>query len=276
MNLSDYPPPVDRLLTLGDRGWFDEWPDYRSEFGLGPEHIPALIRLATDRDLIWGEFCEPEGWGPIHAVRALGQLGALEAVPQLLELMNDLEAHDSDWMTQEFPDVLSMMGPAALPELKAFLGNAINGHWARMVITDALERLAREDPETRADCVAVLTQQLERFAENDGELNGSLISSLTELQAVESAAVIEQAFAANCVDESITGSWEYVRYDLGLGPRPEEPRCAVFPQELQDPPRLLWDRPAQERAEDRRKERKRAKAARKRTAKARRLSRKRR
>src|SRR5262249_4660104 len=43
-----YPPPLDRLLTLGDAWKMHDWPDYPGP-GLGPEHIPDLIRLATDQ-----------------------------------------------------------------------------------------------------------------------------------------------------------------------------------------------------------------------------------
>src|SRR5262249_23937588 len=48
--MSDYPSPVDRLLTLGNLGdleEFDDWHDYL-KLGLGPEHIPDLIRMAVD------------------------------------------------------------------------------------------------------------------------------------------------------------------------------------------------------------------------------------
>jgi hypothetical protein len=43
----DYPPPLDQLLTLGNLWQMSEQPDYLA-LGFGPEHIPELIRLATD------------------------------------------------------------------------------------------------------------------------------------------------------------------------------------------------------------------------------------
>ncbi|MBI4553084.1 MAG: UPF0175 family protein [Candidatus Latescibacteria bacterium] len=45
-----YPSPVDRLLTFGNCLNFHEWPNYL-DLGLGPEHIPDLIRMATDEEL---------------------------------------------------------------------------------------------------------------------------------------------------------------------------------------------------------------------------------
>src|SRR5262249_53874830 len=47
-----YPPPVDQLLTCGETGTLspEEWPNY-FELGISSEHIPELIRLATDEQL---------------------------------------------------------------------------------------------------------------------------------------------------------------------------------------------------------------------------------
>jgi hypothetical protein len=43
--------PLDKLLTLGDaRPTRRHWPDYR-QYGLTPEHIPDLVRMATDEEL---------------------------------------------------------------------------------------------------------------------------------------------------------------------------------------------------------------------------------
>ena len=49
MNTTTYTSPVDKLLTLGkpESSSPEKWPNYL-EFGLGPEHIPELIRMATD------------------------------------------------------------------------------------------------------------------------------------------------------------------------------------------------------------------------------------
>ena len=44
-----YTSPVDKLLTLGkpESTAPDSWPNYL-ELGLGPQHIPELISMATD------------------------------------------------------------------------------------------------------------------------------------------------------------------------------------------------------------------------------------
>ena len=74
-NTSHYSPPVDQLLTYGEAHLSspDKWPNYL-ELGLGPEHIPDLIRMATDEELNHADPDTLEVWAPTHAWRALGQL----------------------------------------------------------------------------------------------------------------------------------------------------------------------------------------------------------
>jgi hypothetical protein len=81
--------------------------------------------------------------------------------------------------------------------------------------------MARQHPETRDECVAIITRQLERLDRGDTELNGFLVSELLDLKAEKAAPAIKQAFGARCVDESIVGRWEDVEWELGL--RAEKP-----------------------------------------------------
>ncbi len=106
---NSYARPVDQLLTYGEGQIVspDDWPHYL-ELGLGPEHIPDLIRLATDEELIWDDSDRLEVWAPLHAWRALGQLRAKEAIEPLLSLFEPLE--ENDWAMEELPDVLGMIG----------------------------------------------------------------------------------------------------------------------------------------------------------------------
>ena len=66
-----YTPPVDRLLTYGDARNLILQPDYL-ELGFEPEHIPELIRMATDARLNWADSESLEVWAPIHAWLPIG------------------------------------------------------------------------------------------------------------------------------------------------------------------------------------------------------------
>ena len=62
-----------------------------------------------------------------------------------------------------------------------------------------------------------------------------------ELEAVEAAPLMERAFVANLVDESLRGDWEEVQMDLGLKPFRETPALDDVPVRWEDPVR--WREP---------------------------------
>jgi hypothetical protein len=207
MSAMTYIPPVDKLLTLGkaEPVIVDNWPNYL-ELGIGPEHIPDLIRMATDHEIRTiepkeGEEEEPEFWGPIHAIRALGQLHAETAIEPLVNLLAELK--DDEWMLEEFPSVYGLIGPAAIPTLAAYLVDASHEMYSRSYAANALEEIGKRHPESRSESIAALSKQLEAFEENDYELNAFLIGNLTHLKAVETLPLIERAFKADRVDEFV-------------------------------------------------------------------------
>ena len=218
-----YPPPIDKLLTYGDARNFREWPDYL-QLGLVPEHIPDLIRMATDDSLNEAGPDSREVWAPLHAWRALGQLRAEAAVEPLLTLLHRIDEHHDDSVGEELPQVYGMIGPAAIPTLAAYLADPAHGLYARIATVHSLEQIGRRHASAHGACVAALTGQLERFAENDPTLNGFLVSYLLDLKAVESAPAIERAFAAGRVDISVAGDWEDVQVEFGLKSARETPR----------------------------------------------------
>ena len=214
----DYPQPVARLLAIGDPNEQPdfEWPNYPALYQLAPPDLPALIRMATDKDLY---ALDPEiraSWAPIHAWRALGQLKAVEAVPALLTLFRRADEADDEWVLEELPVVMEKIGPPAIPHLAAFLADPANPLWARVSAATALEKIGNHDPETRADCLAALTTALQAYRETDPELNALIISALARLKAVEAAPLVEQAFLAERVDEFVMGDWEDFQVAVGL------------------------------------------------------------
>ncbi len=216
MTIAPYVFPLDKLLTLGDaRPTMSRWPDYR-QYGLAPEHIPDLIRMATDEGLNLADSASQEVWAPMHAWRALGQFHAESAAEPLLSLLHWIDDNHDDMIREEVPDVLGMIGPAAIPAAAEYLANASHGRWARVAAASSLKEIGERHPDTRAECVAVLARQLEHFADQDETLNADLVGTLLDLKAVESASVRERAFAAGCVELAVAGDWEEVQVELGL------------------------------------------------------------
>jgi len=222
MGTIDYPEPVDKLLTYGkpELSEAEDWPNYL-ELGFTPEHIPDLIRLATDKELNEGD---PEGlevWSPVHAWRTLGQLHAETAVEPLLHLYEEMS--DDDWVVSELPRVYGMIGPAAIPTLKAYVADAAHDESARINAQSGLEEIGTMHPDARNECITALSQQLELFEENDPTLNSYLIASLVELEALEALPCFERVRNADRVDEFMTGDWDNVQVEFGLKEAPLRP-----------------------------------------------------
>lgn len=229
MSGSIYPSPVDKLLTYGDCSEMETIPNYIQEFGFNTDHIPDLIRLATDKELNSGDIDTIEAWGPVHAVRVLNQLRAEAAIQPLVNLFHEL---DDDWMPNELFEFYGTIGAAAIPTLEAYLQDSSNDAYDLADAATSLRKISEKHPDLRDRCVAVLTQRLEDFAKNDKEFNAFLIGELIDLQAVESAPVMERAFAANRVSTVIVGDWDMVQVDLGLKSREEVPEKRFPVEEL--------------------------------------------
>jgi len=217
-----YAPPVDKLLTLGKPEMHGTGVDY-GKLGISREHVPELIRMATDEALNTAPTESTQVWAPVHAWWALAQLRAEEAVAPLLGLLQRIDDNDDDWVGEDMPRVLAAIGPAAIEPATAYLADAAHGLWARVAAARVLGLVGESHPVTRAECIARLVAQLGRFAEQSDTLNAFLVSPLLDLRAVEATPVMEKAFASGRVDESVVGDWEDVQIELGLKTRRERP-----------------------------------------------------
>ena len=227
-----YPPPLDRLKELGHPNttwnWAKDERDYVAELGLTAEHVPGLIRIVrqwldTYEDEEWDEA---KLWAPVHAWRALGQLGAIEAVEPLLGMMDGLDELEDEWYLKEFPDVFALIGPDASDALQCYMAEPSHRNYPREAAGNGLTRMAKRQPDCRAVAVAAIGNALAAYEENDITLNAFFVCHLLRLEAVEQAELIERAFAAERVDDEVCGYWGDVRQELGvegLGLAPDQP-----------------------------------------------------
>lgn len=265
VNEQTYGPPVDRLLTLGgtietmDR---QPWPDYPARFGLSAEHIPDLLRMLADPVLLDLDYKlaedDPRVWTLIHAWRALGQLRAEAAVEPLLGLMITLE--DWDWVIEEVPEVLGLIGPAALAPVTAALARTAPTGFPAISYAGALKAIVDQHPDTRDAVVAALVAQLDLYPRNDEGLNGFLIVHLADLKVVEVAALIEQAFASGRVDEMVMGDWEDAQVALGLLDKRITPRERPWDEPADSAPPISSESHPLSRTTERRRKAKRKQA----------------
>jgi len=229
MNL-EYSEIVQQCFTRGEPDW-EEWDDYPA-LGFTPAHVPELIHILDTTAQIWDRAGEedPTVWAPIHAWRALVQLNAVEALPVMLRL-HEMEG-ESDWVGEDIPVALSRFGPPVLEDLRAYLSDPKNETWTRVSVSRAMKLISEEFPESRADCIAALCEGLGLFEENDETVNGFIISYLADMDASETASLVEQAFQSGRVDLSIMGDYEEFQIAVGL-----------LEERLTPPPKYGWFMP---------------------------------
>ncbi len=220
----DYTDPVAKLLTYGAhdiKHMGKHWPDYL-ELGFTKEHIPDLIRMLTDPDLNGANPDDVKVWGPLHAWRSLGQLGADEAAEPLASLFDELG--DDDWLSSELPKVFAMIGPTTIPILANVLEDDGIKALNRISIPKCLEEVAQHHPDSWEKCIGVLTRVLRKYATNDPALNAFLILGLVDLGALEAINLIRRAYAMECVDLSLLGDIEDAEIEMGIRDRRATPR----------------------------------------------------
>jgi hypothetical protein len=197
--------------------------------------------MATDDALNNALGDSEKVWAPLHACRALGSLRAQSAIQPLLGLFARIDEYDDDWVADDLPRAFGQIGAAALPALSVLLADNSRGFGERQAAAISLEEIVCQHPENRDQCVAALTDQLSKTTEKASPtarpLNGAIISELLDMEAVEAAPQMKQAFVAGVVDESVAGDWEDVQIELGLWEKRDTPaRFNDFPQSGRMPP----------------------------------------
>jgi hypothetical protein len=209
-----YSEKVSLLINLGEPE--TPWPDYVAVFGLAQDDIPELIRIAVDEHTWEEDPASASVYRNVHAWRALGQLRAVEAVPQLLGILRWVDDYQDDWAGEDLPEALGMMGPEAIPMLSLYLSNPQNKLWARATASNTLVNNPNGFPDSRSLCIAAISDTLQKFQENDDVLNSCLVADLADLKAVESSQLVERAFQAERVDKMTMGDWEDFQVEVGL------------------------------------------------------------
>ncbi|MEM9486450.1 MAG: DUF1186 domain-containing protein [Cyanobacteria bacterium P01_F01_bin.116] len=213
MSAKDYQLPVNQLLAYGrpNIAYPDQWINYVDKLGLTVEHIPELIRLASDEEL--DDDDDVEIYAFIHAYRALGQLKAESAIEPLIKLLGD-EANE--WLLEELPEVFAMIGPTCIGPLADYLTSQGPGTYSKTSAARGLQEIAKAHPDYRDDCVQHLSDALACHKQQPPDLNGSLVAKLLRLKATEAVDVIEKAYKEGPMDEMFCGTWARVQIELGL------------------------------------------------------------
>jgi HEAT repeat protein len=185
--------------------------------------VPALIELATD-DYLQLEGSPGDGYAPINAIKLLGQLEAVEAVPALIDIIADSDSMDIIFSAALY--ALMNIGPPALDPILKFM------HYSWDVETkSALSEALVEVGHGEERAYAALLDLWEETTWDEGKL--TVAYALAELGGERAIPLLDAA-----LDDPYLTSLEYEEIVSLLSELGDE--MAYAPTELPDPHLLLY------------------------------------
>ena len=261
MTIPTFAHPVFEQLYARD--YFIDDDVLREILALGPETaVPELLKI-TGHTLGNFRYDDPddgnwfENYHFMHALYLLHDLHAPEALDvyrRLLRLDSDsTEFWFGDELFEEVPGLLARAGQKRLPELLAMLEDEEMLLQHRLVASDAIARLAREQPELRPAISAFLqgylrhiiahATQAARLFPPDADAHGYAVEDylgglLTDVQEAglrELEPEIRELHRLGLVDETIGGGAEDIDFNESYPLRPSADIFARY-QQLRDLP----------------------------------------
>jgi hypothetical protein len=197
--------------------------------GITTEMVPDLIETILDDKYYIGDD-EAEGYPHLFAYIALGQLKTPEAIDGLiLGIQKWADSDWFEWFCEAMADIFGSIGSIAIPPLIPLLQDKTLTFDARTAAAHYLHAISVTNPEERDRCIAIVVAELAQFEDNDPEFNGYIVMFLVaDFKAVETAPIIEAAYAADRVDKHFVGDWEDAQVYLGLIPARTSPKVNYF------------------------------------------------
>ncbi len=253
-------PVFERLF---ERDYFVDDAVLREILALGPATaVPELLKIIDTAlaDYQAGRLADTSWFDTYYFYHALYLLHALPA-PEALDVYRRLLRLDaattdfwfSDNLFEEVPGLLAHAGQARLPELLAMLEDPQLLLMHRLVVSDALSRLAREQPALRPAISAFLQQHLRHiiahadqaaqlFPTDAGDYGyeldsylGGLLADMQDAGLRELEPEMRELHRLGLVDESFGGGEVAISFEASQPLRPVPDIFARY-QELRDDP----------------------------------------
>ena len=165
--------------------------------------IGPLLAVATDTDLLHQEA--PECFAPIHALRLLGELGAVEIIEPLLRQFPVSLEYDEEELPQMWvQEVAQIIGHLGAPAIEPLWRIADDEGWniaARSGALTALGYVTAMAPETHDAIIAGIRERIERS--DDQLLASHLAIALANLGASDLYPELMAMYRAGKLDQEI-------------------------------------------------------------------------
>ena len=216
----DFDFPLYRLRGLGIPN--NPWPDYLSQFGIISTHIPGLLKMALteiniEEDEEDGDIY-PEDFANVHAWRALGQLRAVETIPELATLFFWEVADKYAWIPDDLPLTFGLMGLSALPLMTRIAEDVETPFLPRSAAIDSIGEIARQPYVDTKYAVQPLMELLRKYSANEIWLNDKLVFLFSRLRVQAAYPLVKTVYQAGLLSAWAYGDWEDFQVFVGLLP----------------------------------------------------------
>lgn len=211
----------------------------------GEPAIEPLLELATNMDAIYD--APPTCYGPIHALRLLGEIKDPSYIENLLLVYPQEEESDADGLDEplstmpnlwdrELPQIIGSMGAAGVDQLWEYADDSGNQYEQRSAAMTSLAYATAVAPELRESVVLGLHQRL--VTTDDPIFAAYVLISLVNLQVPEYYPEVMTLYKEGRIDRKVIPPGSARQYLLQKNPKLLE--CAKHP---------LWERYDQHRLE---------------------------
>ena len=174
----------------------------------GSDAVPLMVDILSRRELREGEVVDG-AQVPVHAMRVLGEVRELAALPALLGVITD--PVDPALYGDEAGLALARIGEPALAPLIGVLFDRDNDTWVRVTAARALTFAALVDRRRRPRVLDAYEKLLTDHSERDRMLNAHVVGDACDLAAARLIPAVVTAFQEGRVDEDTIDGQSAVR-----------------------------------------------------------------
>lgn len=169
----------------------------------GAAAFRPLLALATDTELLHEE--PPECYGPIHALRLLGEMPSVDMIEPLLAPLPITRNYPDEQLPQlwlsELPQIIGRIGAAAVEPLWAIADDQERGIPARTVALVALGYVSAVAPDMRDAIIAGMREHL--ATSDDATINAYMVTALGDMGVEDAYAEVMQLYRAGKINQRI-------------------------------------------------------------------------
>ncbi|AOA59165.1 hypothetical protein [Acinetobacter larvae] len=193
-----------------------------TSFDITLEDTDELLDIATDTAFYFG--VDAEYFAMHYALYALGGLKYVEACPEILSFLHQVNLQDDEW-SSSYVFIFEMMGVRTVPYLlQACRTMPLENIF---ILTESLGKLALKYPDFRSEILLVFDEILERSQLESASSTVSMMLSpetavligWLDMKATERIEKIRQLLQHNQV-QAFVGKLEDIEYELGLRNKP--------------------------------------------------------